>query len=141
MMKSNVGSPPGPAHQLNIPPCQRPEMTEGERGRLESKIALLERQLAESREEANAIWAPLRGCTPYYNGKLSPNLDDYAEHDKFGEAYRQSKLPLLNRLHPADRKKVSIGAMLYRDPVRFNVNMTHVLALSQCQHHLSSALF
>jgi len=123
-------------------------MTEEERMRLESKILELTCQLAQSRAETaqaraetEALRAEMHGHIPFINETLSTNLEDYIEHEKFGPILQQTNLLLLSRLHPQDRKKVSIGAMLYGDPDRLNVNKAQVLALSRWEHPVDPAAF
>jgi len=116
-------------------------MTEDKIMRLELKVAELTCQLARSRAETEALRAELHGHIPFINETLSTTLEDYIEHETFGPILQQTNLPLLSRLHPKDRKKVSIGAMLYDDPDRFNVNKAQVLALSRWEHPVDPAAF
>ena len=88
-----------------------------ERTRLEARTW---REVVEARSDC--IW------TPHTTEKLSSNLQDYANHPEYGDAFRRANLGILLELDKAKRDKVSVCALLH---AHVEVNYEHLCILSR----------
>ena len=52
-------------------------------------------------------------CTPHTTEKLSSNLQDYANHPEYGDAFRRTNLGVLLELEKVKRDKMSVCALLH----------------------------